>query len=113
MAIVKASLHLGSQPPGPSCADLSRAEIVFYSPSDIKGRQSVLIQLQSNTEFTGSPCWFNLVPEQPSSLTTDIGVKSSEFGYVKQEDGKVRRFSEVSFEIRNLLTPFALCTENL
>ncbi|KAH8895891.1 hypothetical protein GQ53DRAFT_743851 [Thozetella sp. PMI_491] len=70
------------------CWDASgnRQEIIYYSPSEVKGRSTVNAQLQSDTQYTGTTCWFNLAPQQPAP-DSDIGVKSPEFNYVKEEAG--------------------------
>ena len=58
----------------------------------MKDKTTLPVQLQSNTEYTGSTCWFNLVPEQPSNSDDEIGVESVEFNYNKQEADSVSSF---------------------
>ncbi|KAH8900761.1 hypothetical protein GQ53DRAFT_757733 [Thozetella sp. PMI_491] len=65
----------------------ARQQIVYYSPSELTGKTSLAVQLTSNTEFTGSPCWFNLASAQIAG-DEEVGVKSVEFNYVKEEGSK-------------------------
>ncbi|KAH8660337.1 hypothetical protein BX600DRAFT_513949 [Xylariales sp. PMI_506] len=56
--------------------------IVYYTPA--AGTSVTAVQLQSDTEYTGTTCWFNLLDAESGSNTT-AGATSPEFTYVKQE----------------------------
>ncbi|KAK6069143.1 transmembrane alpha-helix domain-containing protein [Seiridium cupressi] len=62
------------------CWDASgdRQEIIYYSPSAVEGSSQVPVKLQSNTQYTGTTCWFNLLDAQSGSNTTG-GATSPEF----------------------------------
>ncbi|KAK9417785.1 hypothetical protein SUNI508_01542 [Seiridium unicorne] len=68
------------------CWDASgdRQEIIYYSPSAVEGSSQVPVKLQSNTQYTGTTCWFNLLDAQSGSNTTG-GATSPEFSYIKEE----------------------------
>lgn len=66
-------------------------EIVYYSPSDVTNKETVPVKLQSHTQYTGTTCWFNLLPDSESG-DDDVGVESPEFSYVKEAAGNVSPF---------------------
>ncbi|KAK9778390.1 hypothetical protein SCAR479_04792 [Seiridium cardinale] len=72
------------------CWDASgdRQEIIYYSPSAVEGNLQVPVKLQSNTQYTGTTCWFNLLDAQSGSNTTG-GATSPEFSYIKEEADQV------------------------
>lgn len=63
-------------------------EIIFYTISPVNSLAELPVQLQSNTQYTGTTCWFNLLDEKSGSNTTN-GATSPEFSYVKEEADQV------------------------
>ncbi|KAI1850584.1 hypothetical protein JX266_003866 [Neoarthrinium moseri] len=93
------------------CRDASgnRQEIVYYSPSDVLGKTAVPVKLQSNTQYTGTTCWFNLLPGQVQEDVTSQGATSPEFSYVKAEADQ-KTFSLSASSSASSSTPTATST---